>query len=93
MNAAVIHAQGLGKRYQRGAVAASGLLRDKLAKIAKALWTLFQRDRLETFWALKEIDLEVREGEVLGLIGRNGSGKTTLLKILSRITRPTEGWA
>ena len=45
------------------------------------------------FWALKDVALEVREGEVLGLIGRNGSGKTTLLKILSRITRPTEGWA
>src|SRR5258706_14895455 len=47
----------------------------------------------EMFWALKDVSLEVREGEVLGLIGPKGSGKTTLLKILSRITRPTEGWA
>src|SRR5260370_1277526 len=52
-----------------------------------------RRKKDETFWALKAVSLEVREGEVLGLIGRNGAGKTTLLKILSRITRPTTGWA
>jgi lipopolysaccharide transport system ATP-binding protein len=54
---------------------------------------VFRRAREEPFWALKDVSLEVREGEVLGLIGRNGAGKTTLLKILSRITRPTAGWA
>jgi lipopolysaccharide transport system ATP-binding protein len=52
-----------------------------------------RRPNEESFWALQNVDLEVREGEVLGLIGRNGAGKTTLLKILSRITRPTTGWA
>jgi lipopolysaccharide transport system ATP-binding protein len=74
-------------------VGTSGLLRDTLARAFREPHRLFRRNHQESFWALKGVSLEVREGEVLGLIGRNGSGKTTLLKILSRITRPTDGWA
>src|SRR5690606_11778763 len=45
----------------------------------------------EKFWALKDINLDIQPGDVVGLIGRNGSGKSTFLKMLSRITDPTEG--
>jgi lipopolysaccharide transport system ATP-binding protein len=92
MTNAVIHAEALSKRYHRGLQAEPGL-RHALEQLIRSPLSVFRRPKEETFWALKDVSLEVKEGEVLGLIGRNGAGKTTLLKILSRITRPTTGWA
>jgi lipopolysaccharide transport system ATP-binding protein len=90
--ATVIHGEGLGKEYRRGVHADPGL-RHALERIVRNPLSVFRRPKDEMFWALKDVSLQVNEGEVLGLIGRNGAGKTTLLKILSRITRPTTGWA
>ncbi len=49
------------------------------------------RDKMESFWALQDVSLDVRRGDVVGVVGRNGAGKSTLLKILSRIVEPTMG--
>src|SRR6266481_1494348 len=92
MTATVIRGEGLGKKYQRGLTIDPGL-RHALDRFIKSPLSVFRRKKDETFWALKDVSLQVNEGEVLGLIGRNGAGKTTLLKILSRITKPTTGWA
>jgi homopolymeric O-antigen transport system ATP-binding protein len=87
-----IRAEGLSKHYRIGGGGSSYFaLRDVLAAPFR------RRSRPsaaeEFIWALRDVSFEVKRGEVLGIIGRNGAGKSTLLKILSRITKPTSGYA
>jgi|SRR5579883_1846407 lipopolysaccharide transport system ATP-binding protein len=88
-----IVARGLGKKYSLRQRETSTLLRDQMVSFFRSPLRHLRRNPQETFWALKNVSFDCRPGEVIGLIGRNGAGKSTLLKILSRITRPTEGWA
>jgi ABC-2 type transport system ATP-binding protein len=81
VSAPAIEVEGLSKRFR--------LYREKPSSLKARL--ISSRTRAEDLWALRDVDLEVAEGETLGLVGHNGSGKTTLLKVIAGILRPTAG--
>ena len=91
MNNNSIEIKNLSKKYRLGVIATGTLSQD----ISLAFSRLNQKNKSieheNILWALKNINIKIKRGEVLGLIGENGSGKSTILKILSRITSPTSG--
>lgn len=104
MSSAVIKIENLWKEYRLGVIGHGTLTHDLQswwarvrgkedpnAKIAPMLAGQKKQIEGDRFWALRDINLEVKEGEILGIIGKNGAGKSTLLKILSRVTAPTKG--
>lgn len=98
MQETVIKIENLKKRYKLGSIGGGTLSADlqswwakKTGKDDPNLKIGEKRESGTEFWALNGVNLEVKTGETLGIIGSNGAGKSTLLKILSRVTAPTEG--
>lgn len=94
MSEIALRVENISKLYQIGTRQRGDNLREVIMLAVTAPFKKSAQDAESgLLWALRDVSFELKHGDVLGIIGRNGSGKSTLLKILSRITRPTSGFA